>query len=426
MARTNDRAAFVEAFSGSHQYVLDYLMDEVLGLQPDELQDFLVRTAMLPRMCAGCCDAVLGRSDGQEVLEGLERDNLFVVALDEERRWYRYHHLFRDLLKRRLMGLGEEERDGLYRRAAEALAEHGSLAEAVELALEGRQFDRAATWLETESLAAFARGEMTTFERWIRALPPGELRKRHCLSAQVAWGLAMDGRTAQLGPLLEELDERARSSDAQEMITLRGHVALMRAVEADKGRRPDEALRWVAQAERLIPDAPDQQVIRAMIPFTRARALRTTGQLDAARQLYQGFEHFGLQTRNIWTLSVGFVELVSLDRLEGDLASARRRLERLDTLAREYGARHFGMVAPLDAWQADLLLEANELDRARTLAETALHNLRSWRNPSGVCHVLSVLVRIELAAGRVAEAGRWVEADNRVHAVARARGLGLL
>src|SRR4029077_21267327 len=97
--RAGDVAGFVEAFSGSHRFVLDYLVEEVLDRQPDEVRAFLLDTSVLDQLAGGLCDALTGRSDGQAMLETLERDNLFVIPLDDERRWYRYHHLFADALR---------------------------------------------------------------------------------------------------------------------------------------------------------------------------------------------------------------------------------------------------------------------------------------------------------------------------------------
>ena len=102
MPRTIRRLAdFVEAFSGSHRFVLDYLVEEVLDRQPDEIRTFLLDTSVLDQLTGSLCDSLTGRSDGQAMLETLERENLFVVPLDDERRWYRYHHLFADALRAR-------------------------------------------------------------------------------------------------------------------------------------------------------------------------------------------------------------------------------------------------------------------------------------------------------------------------------------
>ena len=141
-------AGFVEAFSGSHRFVLDYLVEEVLSGQPDEVREFLLGTSVLDQMTGALCDALTGRADGQEMLEMLERGNVFVVALDDERRWYRYHHLFADALHARLAGRDADRVRALHAAAARWLAENGLLSDAVRQAIASGDHEHAADLIE--------------------------------------------------------------------------------------------------------------------------------------------------------------------------------------------------------------------------------------------------------------------------------------
>ena len=134
-------AAFIEAFSGSHRFVLDYLIEDVLAGQPDDVRAFLLDTSVLDQMTGSLCDAVTGRADGQLVLETLERENLFVSALDDERRWYRYHHLFADALRARLASDGGNRPAELHSAASRWLAENGLLSDAVRHAIASGDVD---------------------------------------------------------------------------------------------------------------------------------------------------------------------------------------------------------------------------------------------------------------------------------------------
>ena len=121
-----DRTEFVRAFTGSHRFVLDYLIEEVLDRQPIDVQDFLLQTSFLDQMTAALCEAVTGRADSQSILKQLEQANLFIVPLDNRREWFRYHHLFGDLLRQRLSeAIGEAERSGLYQTASAWFEQHG-------------------------------------------------------------------------------------------------------------------------------------------------------------------------------------------------------------------------------------------------------------------------------------------------------------
>src|SRR3712207_6032349 len=148
MQDRGDVSGFVEAFSGSNHHVLDFLSEEVLEQQPEDVRKFLLDTAVLERMSASLCDALTGRDDGQLMLEKLERENLFVVPLDDERRWYRYHRLFADFLRGRLAREGPERLAPLHLRASEWCEENGLVAEAVRHALTAEDHERAADLIE--------------------------------------------------------------------------------------------------------------------------------------------------------------------------------------------------------------------------------------------------------------------------------------
>src|SRR5262249_13201553 len=141
-----DREAFIETFAGSHRFVLDYLVDEVLSHQPEHVRTFLEQTSVLERLCGPLCDALTGGTDGQSVLEALDRANLFLVPLDDRRCWYRYHHLFGQMLRHalELRAAGTDHVAGLHRRASAWFAEQRLFAEAVEHALAGRDWSSAA------------------------------------------------------------------------------------------------------------------------------------------------------------------------------------------------------------------------------------------------------------------------------------------
>src|SRR4028119_1510643 len=178
---TRDRAdatAFVGSFSGSNRHVLDFLSDEVLERQPANVKEFLLKTSVLERMSAPLCDALTGRDDGQGMLERLDRGNLFVIALDDERRWYRYHHLFREFLRGRLGREGPDSTGKLHLRASGWYEKNGHLAEAIGHALAAPDHDLAARLIEEGVQGAVERGEGTTALRWLESLPTEAKRLR--------------------------------------------------------------------------------------------------------------------------------------------------------------------------------------------------------------------------------------------------------
>ena len=213
MRGRGDVSGFVESFSGSNRHVLDFLAEEVLERQPEEVRGFLLETSVLERMTAPLCDAVTGRPDGQEMLERLERENLFVVALDDERVWYRYHHLFAEFLRSRLNvenpGLAGE----LHLRASRWYEDGGLLVEAIGHALLGSgadlDYEQAARLIERGTEGAWSRGEGPTVLGWLEALPTEAKRRRPRLYTEHALSLAVTGRPDDVEPFLEEAEQAA-------------------------------------------------------------------------------------------------------------------------------------------------------------------------------------------------------------------------
>src|SRR5215510_4264495 len=171
-----DPAGFIATFAGRHRYVLDYLTEEVLAGQPEPVLRFLLETSVLERLCGPLCDAVTGRTGSQEMLEELDRANLFVVPLDEVRRWWRYHHLFASLLRNRLADEQPARVPELHRAAATWHEEHGFADEAVRHALAAGEADWAARLVERHVEGLLRRSEGATLRRWLSALPAAAVR----------------------------------------------------------------------------------------------------------------------------------------------------------------------------------------------------------------------------------------------------------
>jgi LuxR family maltose regulon positive regulatory protein len=180
-------ADFVSAFTGSHRFVLDYLTEEVLLHQSQDTQTFLMRTAILDRLCGPLCDAVTGQGNGQLMLERLDRANLFIVPLDDQRYWYRYHHLFADLLRERLARTSPDLVPGLHNKASVWFEQEGLITETMSHVLAMADYERAADLVEKHAPKMAQRGEFTILESWLKALPEDLVRTRPILCLGSAW-----------------------------------------------------------------------------------------------------------------------------------------------------------------------------------------------------------------------------------------------
>jgi LuxR family maltose regulon positive regulatory protein len=268
-----DIPGFIEAFTGSNRYVLDYLVEEVVNQQPEGVRSFLLETSVLGRMCGPLCDAVTGRPDGQATLERLEHANLFVVPLDDERRWYRYHHLFADVLYVRLREAGVERPSELHRRASAWFERQDLAREAIEHALAAADWQRAARLLVQFAPSFVFRGQFHTALSWLNALPDAVVRANPTLHVYYA-GIFM--YTNQLEAAEIRLQEAERDVRAvvspEEACVIRGHAATIRAGIA---RISGDLPLCVTLARQALDLLPEQEVV----PLK----LRTTAMLNASR-----------------------------------------------------------------------------------------------------------------------------------------------
>ena len=201
-----DSAAFITSFSGSHRFILDYLMEEVLQQQPVSVQSFLLRTSILGRVCGPLSEVVLrdAATPGQETLEYLERSNLFIVPLDNERRWYRYHHLFAELLRQRLhQAAGDSEVDELHRRASSWLEDQGLEIEAFQHAAAGNDIERAERLIDGQGSPLYVRGGAVPVLSWLESLPAATLDARPRIWITFATVLSIMGKMSRVEPKLQ-------------------------------------------------------------------------------------------------------------------------------------------------------------------------------------------------------------------------------
>ena len=204
----------VARLSGTQRAIADYLTDEVLGLQPPDIQDFLLKTSILDRLSGPLCDAVLGATEqtSQAVLEQLEAANVFILALDEERRWYRYHALFAELLREKLAVTFAADVAGLYRRAAAWYAENELPDEAIQMALAGQDPGLAAQLIEETYHLKVKRSEVSTLGEWVRALPPELVHQRPRLCLALAWSYVPTGNLGEVDACLGVAERLARQA----------------------------------------------------------------------------------------------------------------------------------------------------------------------------------------------------------------------
>jgi LuxR family transcriptional regulator, maltose regulon positive regulatory protein len=373
MRDRKDVSGFVRAFSGSHRDVLDYLAEEVLERQPESIRRFLLETAVLDYLTGALSDALTGRSDGHEMLERLERENLFVVALDEERHWYRYHHLFSDFLRTRLKRESPERVSELHCRAAAWYERNGLISEAVGHALRAEDHERAADLVERVVGEMWFRGEVQTLLGWLEALPEVAKRRRPRLLLEHATALMWVGRLEGVESLVREAE---RIVDAAEEFSgegppsstknihrpyLLGYAAAARAWHANLLGNPQGGIEFARRALALLPDDPRPRTFAA---FSLAAAYSFAGDFEAASAAFAETEELGLAAGHDYLALEAMGYHAELQMARGRLREADGILRRALEFAAERGDASLPATAEVHVAMGELLYEWDDLDSA--------------------------------------------------------------
>jgi LuxR family maltose regulon positive regulatory protein len=395
----SDLASFVKAFTGSHLYVAEYLVEEVLQRQPEDVQAFLLRTSLLERLNAELCNAVTGRQDGQEMLVALHRANLFVLPLDDEGRWFRYHHLFTDLLRSRLQQvISANEIVELHRRAAVWYVQNGFKVEAVNHALAARDFEEAARLIEQAVYPMLARGELATCMQWISSLPEDVTRQRPLFLLAKAWALTFAGSFHQVEPLLQQVEvliqKEPDNPAGREML---GGASAMRAFFAMLAGEYERALKLAENAQTLSPESSTGA--RSLLPYTLGVSLRGQGKYELAAQAFARDIQMGERFDDLLIWATGITELVNTRRMQGRLREAVETGRQALRWLAGHGALQFGSLAKVEVALCEVLREKNELDQARERVGGAIDRMQTWAMPTDRLFAYLVLARTQESRG---------------------------
>jgi LuxR family maltose regulon positive regulatory protein len=395
MRGREDVSAFISAFTGSHRFILDFLVEEVLEQQPPNVQQFLFKTSILERMTAPLCDAVTGSSDSQTILAQLDQANLFLIPLDDDRRWYRYHHLFADLLHSHLMQAQLDQVPTLHHRASAWYERNESVDEAVRHAFAADDLERVVHLVEEHALTMVYQGQLATLASWLARIPTEAMNSRPWLCIAQAWTMVYKGQLDAVEPLLQTAEETL----AAEGQRIKGHIAAIRAYAA--------FLRWDARAMEFAREAlaylsEDDLMVRGLAAMVLAIGYFGSGDLAAAEQAFDEAIVAGKATNDRYVAINALCELSDLQTTQGRLhkaaATCRDALQMADASRRQGGKR-----LPIAGYTLGrlsvVLSEWNDLPIAKNHAQECVELSKHWGQADAQILAHSFLAGASLANG---------------------------
>ncbi|MFY9569843.1 MAG: LuxR C-terminal-related transcriptional regulator, partial [Blastocatellia bacterium] len=409
MQGQKDVTSFIKSFTGSHSFVMDYLVEEVLQQQSESVQTFLLRTSILDRMCSPLCEAVLLEPSAsvQETLAYLDHANLFIVALDNERRWYRYHHLFADLLRQRLhqsaaspSGDGKRGVDELHKRASAWYEDNGLDIEAFHHAAAADDFERAERLIEGKGMPLHFRGAVGPVLNWLSSLPTTVLDAWPSLWTSYASVLLVTGQTTVVEQKLQAAEAALQDAEPNEKNKdLVGRIAAIRATVAVNQNQVETI---ISQSRRALEYLhPNNLAFRTSTICKLGYAYHFQGDRAAASQAYNEVISIGKASGNVVFTLLATIGLGVLHEGENHLDLAEQAYRSVLQL---FGEHPLPFASEACLGLARIFYERNDLDAAQQHGQQSLHLARLIDKTDRVVACEVFLARLKLAQGDAAGA----------------------
>lgn len=452
LQRHGDRALFIQTFAGDDRHVADYLVGEVLSLQPESVQRFLLQSSILERMCASLCDEVMaddGVSGGsQDILEYLEQANLFIVPLDNRRQWYRYHHLFLDLLRTRLRRHHPERIPDLHRRASDWYERNGLISEALDHTLAAADFEEAARLAAANALPMLIRGEVATVQNWFDALPQETVRSNPRLCIDQAWVMHLNQRPDAIEPLLHDAERGLGSSAFAERAATSSWLGEVLALRAWVRRSQGDLAEAIELSHQALERLTEEHVFALCLNLVSlAGALRHVGDTAQAIQVLVDCIPLCQATGNYLGVMADTYDLAELWVMQGQLHQAKVVIGDALQWAAQHGVLEMPATSMVYAKIGEVLREQNDLQSAedhlstavelsdgklaiisgkayltlgqvkqargdasgaRSALEQAVQAVRGWETPEIVADMAAHRARLSLVQDDLPAAIRWV------------------
>ena len=405
MQSSKDIHGFVSAFTGSHHYVMDYLVEEVLGLQPKKVGDFLMQTSILDHMCGPLCESVINANpeepvDGQVMLEALERMNLFVIPLDDERRWYRYHPLFADVLRKRLEQQKPHLPPRLHLRASQWYEQNGFVPEAIRHSLTAGDQDRAIQLLEQNGALLLIRGELSDLPNWIEAVE-SRSQARPWIYIFKAWLLVLTGPYERVEELLQIAEKLISSLEHDTgIMIMQGAIATVRSWRSNREGEMYGTASFARQALNCLPDIDVvSRSLRTVATALLGDANSMNGELEYARQAYTEAKQIGQAAGDIHLVIIVNSNLASMLMEQGLLHQAAEICDETLQMATRPDGKKLVTAGRVYAELSQVSYEWNQLETAIEQVHRSIELCKQWGNVSHLAVGSLMLAQLEQVQG---------------------------
>ncbi|MBN2006074.1 MAG: hypothetical protein JXA21_22140 [Anaerolineae bacterium] len=421
-------SAFIAAFAGDDRYVMDYLVEEVLRRQPEVVQTFLLQTSLLERLTASLCDAVTVQAGGQAMLEALERNNLFIFPLDNRRQWYRYHHLFAELLRHRLRRqVTPADLAELHRRASGWYEANGSVAEAIEHALKAPDPNCAVRLIEQNAVETLRRNELETLLKWLEALAPEVLQSRPLLLIVRAWVAIARGQYDETEAYVRAAESAlAQDGWQREYLDAQGFTRrwMLGNIDAVRSTVVRGAER-ILLAQRALANLPvADALLRSIIALNLGEAYSGDDNVTAAKQSFLDAIAIGREGGNVIAVLSAMSGIGWMYVRLGDLHGAAEMCRQAVTLGiseGEPGGQPVPASGNAHRLLASCFCEWNDLDAALHHATQAVECCRRWGHFFNLMDAYLMLAHVQQVRGDTPGARRTMAAAQRLIESAAAR-----
>jgi LuxR family maltose regulon positive regulatory protein len=380
MQGREDISEFIQDLKGDNRYIMDYLMEEVLKVQTDDIKEFLLQTSILEQMSAPLCNAVLNRNDSQSILETLERNNMFVIPLDTERCWYRYHHLFADLLKQRLHLREKAEINKLHNKASQWFNNNSMPLLAIEHAIETENFEKSVQFLGEIVETMWKNGQHASILKYGDLLPDELIKKNADFCLYYAWILIIAGQNHKAEPFLVSAeiitmqiinDKNSLKEDVQYNKKMLGKIYVAFACLYSKTADPRKTLAYCKEAMKILSE--DDPFWYSWAWYSIGWAEEVSGHIDESFVAMETALAYGKKSGSIYLISSNAYNVAYLEQRLGLYTSAYEKCSDLITDMKESG---YSQITKSEPTYVELYTCMAEIECMRTDFEEALANIK--------------------------------------------------